>query len=135
MLLMSVLDPKDPEMDHVTLSRRLAEQDQYLSRVDGHYVSESESIIQRLKNQLAKTKEERDELEKQRAGLRPPGGEGDQSPIPTSFGEFSAIVVKYLSPVEEFSPFKVGPIQELIASVSKEAGAQIRKGSLHSDSI
>jgi len=104
-----------------------------LSRVDEDYVSESESLIQRLTNQLIKTKEERDELEKQRAALKPPGGEEDQLPIPTTFGEFSAIVVKHLAPIEELSPFKLGQIQELIASVSKEAGAQILKSALHSD--
>jgi hypothetical protein len=130
-LIVSVLDPKHPDLD--TLSRRLAEQDQHLSRVDEDYVSESESLIQRLTNQLIKTKEERDELEKQRAALKPPGGEEDQFPIPTSFGEFSAIVVKHLAPIEELSPFKLGQIQELIASVSKEAGAQILKSALHSD--
>jgi len=38
-------------------------------------VTESESVIQRLKQQLAKTKQERDELEKQRAARKPAGGE------------------------------------------------------------
>ena len=46
-----------------------------MSRVDTDYETESESVIQRLKQQLAKTKQERDELEKQRAARKPAGGE------------------------------------------------------------
>jgi len=42
--------------------------------------------------------------------------------IPTSFEGFSALVVKWLSPVEQLSPFKVGQIQKLIAQIAESAG-------------
>jgi hypothetical protein len=40
--------------------------------------------------------------------------------LPTDFNGWSELVVKYLSYVEEISPFKVGQIQKLIADVTKE---------------
>jgi len=39
-----------------------------------------------------------------------------------SFESVSALVVKYLSPVEQLSPFKVGQIQKLIADIAESAG-------------
>jgi len=41
--------------------------------------------------------------------------------LPTDFNGWSELIVKYLSYVEEISPFKVGQIQKLIADVSKDA--------------
>jgi len=41
--------------------------------------------------------------------------------LPTDFQGWSELVVKYLSYVEEISPFKVGNIQKLISDVSKDA--------------
>ena len=42
--------------------------------------------------------------------------------IPTTFEGFSALVVKWLSPVEQLSPFKVGQIQKLISQIAESAG-------------
>ncbi len=42
--------------------------------------------------------------------------------FPTTFEGFSALVVKWLSPVEQLSPFKVGQIQKLIAQIAEGAG-------------
>ena len=42
--------------------------------------------------------------------------------FPTTFEGFSSLVVKYLSPVEQLSPFKVGQIQKLIAQIAESAG-------------
>jgi len=39
-----------------------------------------------------------------------------------SFESVSALVVKYLSPVEQLSPFKVGQIQKLISDIAESAG-------------
>ena len=39
-----------------------------------------------------------------------------------SFESVSALVVKYLSPVEELSPFKLGNIQKLISDIAEAAG-------------
>merc|ERR1712205_232496 len=39
-----------------------------------------------------------------------------------SFESVSALVVKWLSPVEQLSPFKVGQIQKLIADIAESAG-------------
>ena len=44
-------------------------------------------------------------------------GEG----MPTDFNGWSALVVRWLSFVEEISPFKVGQIQQLIANASKDS--------------
>jgi len=44
---------------------------------------------------------------------------------PTTFEEFSALAVKYLSPLEEISPFKLGQIQKLISDVNEEAGKAV----------
>ena len=41
--------------------------------------------------------------------------------MPTDFNGWSALVVRYLSFVEEISPFKVGQIQKLIADASKDS--------------
>jgi hypothetical protein len=42
--------------------------------------------------------------------------------MPTTFEGFSALVVKWLSPVEQLSPFKVGQIQKLVAQIAESAG-------------
>ena len=39
-----------------------------------------------------------------------------------TFESVSALVVKYLSPVEELSPFKLGNIQKLISDIAEAAG-------------
>lgn len=39
-----------------------------------------------------------------------------------SFESVSALVVKYLSPVEQLSPFKLGQIQKLISDIAESAG-------------
>jgi len=49
-------------------------------------------------------------------------GEDEGFKWPTTFEEFSAMMVKYLAPVEELSPFKLGQIQTLIADVNVDAG-------------
>jgi hypothetical protein len=41
--------------------------------------------------------------------------------LPTDFNGWSELIVKYLSYVEEISPFKVGQIQKLISDVSKDS--------------
>ncbi len=53
--------------------------------------------------------------------LRADGHLGCVQGLPTDFNGWSALVVKWLSYVEEISPFKVGNIQKLIADVSKDA--------------
>ena len=83
------------------------------------FVDESKGVIDRLKDELARTKRERDELQERHDAAR---GERGDFEIPQTFGEFSSMVVKHLSPVEELSPFKLGQIQELVGTVSKEAG-------------
>jgi hypothetical protein len=50
------------------------------------------------------------------------GGFVVQQEISLSFEGVSALVVKYLSPVEQLSPFKVGQIQKLIADIAESAG-------------
>ena len=53
-----------------------------------------------------------------------PGGEyADQAQ--EHMKSTSDLVVKYLSPVEEMSPFKVGQIQKLIADVNEQAGTAV----------
>jgi len=41
--------------------------------------------------------------------------------FPSDFNGWSELLVKYLSYVEEISPFKVGQIQKLLSDVSKDA--------------
>jgi len=45
----------------------------------------------------------------------------EDSGLPKDFNGWSELVVKYLSYVEEISPFKVGQVQKLISDVSKDA--------------
>lgn len=42
--------------------------------------------------------------------------------IEYTFEGVSKLVVKYLSPVEQLSPFKVGQIQKLVADIAESAG-------------
>jgi len=53
------------------------------------------------------------------------GPSGAEIPGQEHLKSTSDLVVKYLSPVEEISPFKVGQIQKLISDVSEQAGTML----------
>jgi hypothetical protein len=55
----------------------------------------------------------------------PVAGEEEGFKMPTTFNEFSDLMCKYLSPVEELSPFKLGQIQILIKDINAEAGEAV----------
>jgi len=76
-------------------------------------VTGAEQIVAKLKKQVADAERERDDVKAQLKA---------ESEEQFSFGEFSSMIVKHLSPVEELSPFKLAQIQELIHQISKDAG-------------
>jgi hypothetical protein len=84
-----------------------------LKQAEKDYVLGAEQIVAKLKKQVADAERERDDAKAQLKA---------ESEEHFSFGEFSSMVVKHLSPVEELSPFKLAQIQELIAQMSKDAG-------------
>ena len=86
------------------------------------YVDSSNGIIDDLKERLARTQQQRDELNARRDAARKERGDFE---LPETFGEFSSMVVHRLAPVEELSPFKLGQIQELVGAVSKDVGDAI----------
>ena len=94
-------------------SRTLDEAEMNLKQAEKDYVLGAEQIVAKLKKQVADAERERDDAKAQLKA---------ESEEHFSFGEFSSMVVKHLSPVEELSPFKLAQIQELIAQMSKDAG-------------
>jgi len=77
------------------------------------YVKGAEQIVAKLKKQVAEAERERDDAKAQVKA---------EAEEPFSFTEFSAMIVQYLAPVEEISPFKLSQVQELIAKIHKETG-------------
>jgi len=109
------LNPKDPDLEK--LKEALNEAESNLQTAEREYQAGAEQIVARLKKELAEAERERDDLKQQLAPEDPDGFK-----MPTSFNEFSDLMVKWLSPLEEVSPFKLGQIQILISDINKEAG-------------
>lgn len=111
------LNPKDPDLEK--LKEALNEAESNLQSAEREYQAGAEQIVSRLKKELAEAERERDDLKKQ---LEPDPEDPNAFKMPTTFNEFSDLMCKWLAPLEEISPFKLGQIQILISDINKEAG-------------
>eukprot|EP00802_Teleaulax_amphioxeia_P003187 Tamp_03190.p1 GENE.Tamp_03190~~Tamp_03190.p1 ORF type:complete len:519 (-),score=155.49 Tamp_03190:2303-3757(-) len=105
------LNPEDPDL--TALKKKLDDAEGDLKQAEKDYVQGAEQIVAKLKKQVAEAERERDDAKAQLKA---------ESEEPFNFGEMSSTIVKYLAPVEEVSPFKLGDIQQLIKKIHSDTG-------------
>jgi len=88
------------------------------------YQAGAEQIVARLKKELADATREKDGLSEDLKHLQAPE-DPDAWQYPKTFNEFSDMMCKFLAPMEEVSPFKLGQIQKLISDVNVDAGEAV----------
>lgn len=111
------LNPEDPDL--TALKKTLEDAELNLKDAERDYVKGAEQIVAKLKKQVAEAERAREEAE----ALAKKSAEEPE--VALSFGEFSTIIVKYLAPVEEISPFKLAQVQELVGQIHGETGEMI----------